>query len=140
MPSPTSFTGHRRRKTRWTVSLGDRVARWLIAVGGIGTIVTVSLVCVFLVWVVVPLFLPASVQPPQTLSKNWDVHDVLALGTDDYHLVGWMISTHGDIRVFRLDNGDVLQSISAEDANLTNVSAVSVGAGWQFGDVWLYRW
>ena len=49
-----SYTGReRRRTTRWTVHVADRVARWLIVAGGIGTILAVSVVCIFLVWVVV---------------------------------------------------------------------------------------
>ena len=60
-----SFTGHPRRrlKTRWSVWLGEILSRLLITVGGIGTIVAVALVCVFLVWVVYPLFLGATARP-----------------------------------------------------------------------------
>ena len=62
-----SFTGRPRRRhtsplVRWT----DRISRWVIAAGGIGTIVTVSLVCVFLVYVVMPLFGRASIDAHAT--------------------------------------------------------------------------
>ena len=66
------ITGHsRRRETRWGVHVTDRVAQGLIAAGGIGTIVAVLLVCVFLVWVVVPLFWPAKVQQQTTAVVDW---------------------------------------------------------------------
>ncbi|MGQ9762859.1 MAG: ABC transporter permease subunit [Thermogutta sp.] len=45
-----------KRKTPWRTKLVDRVAGWLITLGGIGTIGGVGGVCVFLVWVVLPLF------------------------------------------------------------------------------------
>ena len=61
MSSPKSFTGRtRRRRTRWAVRAMDKLAHGLIVGGGIGTIVAVSMVCVFLLWVVLPLFQPAS--------------------------------------------------------------------------------
>ena len=40
----------------------DRLARVLIRFGGLGTIATVVLVCVFLVWVVIPLFARPSLE------------------------------------------------------------------------------
>ncbi len=127
MSPKTSFTGHRRRRTtRWTVALSDRIARVLIAVGGIGTIVAVSLVCVFLVWVVVPLFLPAQVGPANSYLSRWSNTELLALGTDDYHLIGWMLSKRGAVQLFRLDNGEPLKEISAEEAQLSGMSCVAM--------------
>lgn len=69
-----TITGRPRRKrtTHSSVVWMDRIARSIIAIGGIGTIVAVGLVFVFLIWVVAPLFLPAkisaSVEPPPTQS------------------------------------------------------------------------
>lgn len=71
MANRSSFTGRRRQRvTRWTVALNNRLAHAIIAIGGIGTIVAVSLVCVFLVWVVVPLFLPANVEKGQGIGQG----------------------------------------------------------------------
>ena len=68
--APQKFTGRaRRRTTSWTVALGDRLARGLITVGGIGTIVAVLLVCVYLFSVVLPLFEPAKIERVETLSS-----------------------------------------------------------------------
>ena len=67
--APASLTGRpRRRRTSPIVRWGDRIARWAIAAGGIGTIAAVSIVCVFLVYVVVPLFEPASIDHPASLA------------------------------------------------------------------------
>ena len=66
MPDHRSFTGLRRkRQTKWSVAAGDRIAKGLITVGGLGTIIAVLLVCAYLVSVVVPLFLPAKMTSSQ---------------------------------------------------------------------------
>jgi phosphate transport system permease protein len=130
MANKSSFTGRRRhRTTRWTVALNNQLAHVIIAVGGIGTIVAVSLVCVFLVWVVVPLFLPANVEkwtsingPPGATGNP----QLLAMGVDDNRLTGWAIAKGGTIRVFRLDNWQTVQELTAEQSPLIGLSAASV--------------
>jgi len=60
MQSHGTFTGRsRRRTTRSWVRVGDGLARTLITLGGLGTIVTVLLVAAYLLAVAIPLFLPA---------------------------------------------------------------------------------
>ena len=61
MPPPQkSFTGRiRRQKTSWRVKGSDFVASGLIKVGGIGTIVAVLTVFLFLLLEVWPLFFSA---------------------------------------------------------------------------------
>ncbi len=130
MANKNSFTGRRRyRTTRWTVALNNRLAHIIIAIGGIGTIVAVSLVCVFLVWVVVPLFLPANVGIGTAIADAQSrpgAEKPLAIGIDDYRLTGWEISHAGDIRVFRLDNGQTVQHLTDQESGLTDVTAASV--------------
>jgi phosphate transport system permease protein len=122
MAKNQSFTGRRRRRvTRWTVALNDRIARTLIAVGGIGTIIAVSLVCLFLLWVVIPLFLPTSAEPHPALALK--VSDgVLAFGADDYNLTTWIIGKDGSVRIVRLDNGEQVQALSPQDSSLEGIS------------------
>ncbi|MGL5094116.1 MAG: hypothetical protein ACRDD1_00910, partial [Planctomycetia bacterium] len=63
--SETSFTGRKRdRKTRSSVRFADFAAQTLITVGGVGTILAVLGVCVFLFWVAAPLFLSPKVGAP----------------------------------------------------------------------------
>ncbi|HEY2881208.1 MAG TPA: ABC transporter permease subunit [Pirellulales bacterium] len=132
MSKTPNFTGRRRQRvTRWTVALNDRLARWIIAIGGIGTIVAVSMVCVFLVWVVIPLFLPAEVKSPKSLpplaaKSNGAPSDVLALGSDEHRLTGWMLTKNGGLRVFRLDTGETIDETPAEKSPLAGVTAASI--------------
>ena len=71
MNAGASFPGRKpQRGTSWLVRLTDILARVFITVGGIGTIVAVTLVCVFLIWVVVPLFRGASVSGERHLTEG----------------------------------------------------------------------
>ncbi|HUY92949.1 MAG TPA: ABC transporter permease subunit [Pirellulales bacterium] len=103
MSSPKSFTGrNRRRRTRWTVRLTDKLAHGLIVGGGIGAIVAVSLVCVFLLWVVLPLFEASSVASSDTIRSPFGSRRLLHLATDEYQIACWGLSDDGAIEVVRL--------------------------------------
>jgi len=105
MGDQSSFTGRRRpRKTRRSVLVADRVARSLISVGGVGTIVAVMGVCVFLVWVAVPLFLPADVSGLEDVERE-ERGELLHLAVDEYRLLSWVLRPSGEIEVFRVDTG-----------------------------------
>src|SRR5687768_9328316 len=98
-----SFTGRsRRRRTSPAVQWGDRLARALITVGGIGTIVAVSTVCLFLVWVVVPLFAPTRVAAESSLpriSSSIPLH----VAIDEQQVLGWSLDETGLLHILRLD-------------------------------------
>jgi phosphate transport system permease protein len=141
MPNaPHKITGRdRRRRTSWTVALGDRVARSLITVGGIGTIVAVLLVCVYLFSVVLPLFKPAEIERTESLpeslaaaaptgakaSSDKNSLGLARIGADEFGLIGWGLFRDGRLRSFRLDNGQVLRDFTAKEIGLDGVSAVS---------------
>ena len=99
------------RTTRPGVRRADRLARLFITIGGIGTIVAVSILCVFLVWVVVPLF-----RDPKTEelavgvpALDMDAGGGEGLGLDEYTTIGWSASRSGEIRAFRLEDGRELE-------------------------------
>ena len=124
--APPSFTGRRRtRGTHWSVKVKDRAAHAIITIGGLGTIVAVSTVCIFLVAVVIPLFRnPHATQvssaplhaPTATGAESVPVH----VAADEYNLMAWSVFPDGVVRKFRLDNGEVLDEVPlVEDAALT---------------------
>jgi len=123
-PAP-SFTGRqRRRTTHWSVKAKDKAAGVIIMVGGLGTIVAVSTVCLFLMAVVIPLFKPPQVDKsslaplpqPQGAAKAVPVH----VAVDDYNLMAWAVFEDGVVRKFRIDNGEVLDEVPlAPDHALT---------------------
>lgn len=88
------------------------MAGWLITLGGIGTIVAVSGVCIFLVYVVVPLFQGSDI-------RLWGARSVQAAGVparwlwmalDEYQTLGWAYAEDGTLKLFRLDTCEVLES------------------------------
>jgi phosphate transport system permease protein len=106
METRKPFTGHsRRRKTSRFVRFGEVASRLLITVGGIGTIIAVTLVCVFLVWVMYPLFLPASIKEDRSIPHTESAERPLKVGMDENQELGWSLFSDGSLAVFRLDNG-----------------------------------
>lgn len=106
-PTKTSFTGRaRRRQTSRLVHWIDIIAQGTITIGGWMTIVAVLGVCLFLVWVVVPLFRPASVTHESQI-KIADAVSArpLKVGVDEYQLMGWALYPDGMLDAFRLDDG-----------------------------------
>ena len=84
-----SFTGRRfSRKPRKSVMFTDTLARRLITLSGIGSIVAVSLVGLFLVYVVLPLFTPTGLEqasgPVASASDDPAPPMVLHQTIDDY--------------------------------------------------------
>jgi len=109
MDAKPSFTGRvRRHQTRWSVRLGEILSRLFITVGGIGTIIAVALVSVFLAWVVVPLFLSASATKTEASPLPGKAEQSLRMGVDEYQLLGWSLFKDGTLAVFRLDTGKEL--------------------------------
>ena len=110
MERKKSFTGHsRRRVTRFSVRLGEFLSRWIITIGGIGTIVAVILVGVFLVWVAAPLFRSTPVTIGHSVPVTSPDARLLRFGADEYQLLGWSLFADGTVQVIRLDTGQQLK-------------------------------
>jgi phosphate transport system permease protein len=109
-----SFTGHaRKRVTSRKVRIAERTARLAITIGGIGTIVAVTTICVFLVWVVLPLFGSGSIGseratalPGAETRPRADVP--LRLDVDEYRVLSWTIDAAGVLTARRLDTGETI--------------------------------
>jgi len=86
----------------------DRVARTLITLGGIGTIVAVATLCVFLVSVVIPLFLAPQSGEARVAGARGSSTPPLAAGTDEYLTLGWSADAEARFTSFVLDDGNPL--------------------------------
>ncbi|MBI1367187.1 MAG: ABC transporter permease subunit [Planctomycetes bacterium] len=105
MSEPTPAAARRRRRaTRPGVLLADGLARLLICAGGAGTIIAVMGVCFYLLYVVAPLFQFSTIDEPRDLPHDQPAGLILS-GMDDYHTLAWSLSTGGELRVVRLDDG-----------------------------------
>lgn len=106
MSEPKSFTGRaRRRTTSASVLWIDKLTRSIITVGGIGTILAVLGVAVFLVWVVMPLFLSAEISEIEAFEPGWQEAPI-HIAVDDYGLLTWALFSSGEVEVFRVSNGE----------------------------------
>lgn len=105
--------GKRRRlmTTRRGVVIADVISRACIKTGGIGTIVAVLGVCVFLLWVVLPLFFGARVEDPQTLPGALPGSTVTHAMIDDYLTTGAVFGDGGQIQTFSLKDGTPLKTL-----------------------------
>ncbi len=129
-----SFTGRaRRRTTSKAVRYADRVARTVITAGGIGTILAVSLVCFFLVYVVIPLFQGNRI-------TDWRMVQVeaaalseppLEMAADEYGLMAWALLPSGQVVVLSLKDGSELERRQLFEPG--QMRAVSFGAAGGFG-------
>jgi len=107
--SQKTFTGRtRQRKTRLRVRASDTAARALISVGGIGTIVAVSTVFLYLLWVVWPVFQPPKVDQAKDVSLA--ARQVLRVGVDEYRVLGWTLTADGTLTAFRLGDAGRIES------------------------------
>ncbi|QEG42907.1 ABC transporter permease subunit [Roseimaritima ulvae] len=118
MNSDTSNADSRRivrkrsRKTRRSVLFADRIAGLSIKLGGIGTILAVSLVFVFLLWVVFPLFLPTSTESQPGFPKELASQDgsVIHMGVNEYLHIMWTVDRDGRLSWYRSETGEQIGS------------------------------
>ncbi|MGE3316412.1 MAG: hypothetical protein AB7O26_14950, partial [Planctomycetaceae bacterium] len=109
MAERKTFTGRiRQRRTKRSVRAIDLAARGLITVGGLGTIIAVTTVCVFLLWVVAPLFLSASIQETARFSVPHSEVRPLHLEVDEYRTLVGTLLPNGTWQVVRADNGQAI--------------------------------
>lgn len=119
-----AFTGRaRRHRNRWGVRVADATARWIITVAGIGTIVAVLLVFVFLLYVAFPLFYPpASLEREIAAAVPWKAKP-LAVAVNEYRTLGWALQPDGKLTLFRADTGESLrESPLCDEGTITAVS------------------
>ena len=128
MSEPSSFTGRRReRKTRASIKLMDVVARLLITFGGVGTIVAVMTVALFLVWIVWPLIEPAKVTGVSDKQAPFPHDAIVHLATDDHQTMGFAFQKDGTISVFALKDGEPLETKKVTDQTITAISFSATG-------------
>ncbi len=122
------YTGYKRNlQTRWTVRWAERISKWLIALGGVGTVVCVLGVSLFLAIVVLPLFLDGDAQPTQNLKGEQLTGDLpLSFSTDEYRTQVWVMDQKGGVKVFDSDKGQLIKSIPVAQENELTSSSFSL--------------
>ncbi|MDY7108749.1 MAG: ABC transporter permease subunit [Planctomycetota bacterium] len=111
MSSQRTFTGRsRERSTRRSVRFADHASRFLITIGGIGTIVAVVFVCAFLAYKVLPLFLPADVEYAAGVEKPaGEARRVVHAAVDEYLTIVYVCLEDATVVSYRADDWSELR-------------------------------
>lgn len=95
----------RRVRRRWR-RLKDLVTRQGVAVGGIGVIVAILLIFVYLLYVVVPLFAPAGMERENSLAlPGGTATKTLLLSVEEQNRVGMRLTASGEVFFFDTPGG-----------------------------------
>ncbi len=106
-PESKARTG-RAFRTRSSVLWGDRIARFFISLGGLGTVIAVITVCGFLVGVAAPLFLPGDIAQSDSYGFTGRSGQLVV---DDYQRLFWTLNDDAEVELRRCDNGELLDTI-----------------------------
>ena len=104
----TSARTRRNRRTRRSVLIADRVADWTIRIGGIGVIIAVFAIILFLAQVASPLFGGARMEGEKKLTAPGAAERVLGLWLDEYKSVAITLRDNGEVSVVHLGSGRIL--------------------------------
>jgi len=106
-----AFTGRtRQRATKKSILFSDVVAQVIITAGGLGTILAVLGVFVFLLAKIVPLFDDAEISDHRQVQLPVTEKRPLRIGLDEYQALGYVLTRGGELKVFRIDDGSVRQT------------------------------
>jgi phosphate transport system permease protein len=121
------FSGRtRQRRPKKSVLVKDRLARWIISLGGIGSILAVSMVGLFLFYVVLPLFLAPGLDEQNTLAAGDQPARVVYVGINEYATITWTLHRDGSLEVRSLADGRILQQAAIPAAELLTCWSFSI--------------
>lgn len=103
----------RKRETRKSVLIMDKVADWTIRIGGLFVIVAVFAIMAFLAQVVVPLFTGGEVIG-QVQRQVGAGAEALVASTDEYHTLAVKLTASGKIEMYHLKSGRPISAPSLD--------------------------
>lgn len=110
--SPLIRQSERKRVTRKSVILADRVARLVITLGGIATIAAISAVAVFLLLVALPLFTPPRVQAMHDHPMPEGIGAPLFVMLNEEKCLGAVLGQDGVLKSFDARDGAPIKEIA----------------------------
>ena len=105
------------RVKRW-----DRIARWVIVLGGVGVVVSVLGILLFIGAEAFPLFRATSYQPGGTIPIGNMGGPALALGIDEHQTYLYQVRQNGTLALFRTDTAALDRELAIpgfEEATVT---------------------
>jgi len=109
----SSFSGRtRERKTKSAVLVANKLAATVITVGGISTVLAVTLVCVFLFSVAIPIFFPSKISGPEhyptAIRLNEGDLPLQRLVVNEYQTMSVAVTQTGQLLVSHLRDGKLI--------------------------------
>jgi phosphate transport system permease protein len=118
----------------------DRLAAWLINIGGLLVVISVIGILLLILKVAVPLFFSPDATHISTVSLTGSVPEgkILGIGTDENLKTGFIIDEQGKVTFFDSKTGAVSETISLSAPGGTNpgIAAVSPAADRHFDILW----
>lgn len=106
----SALVGKRDKGTRKSVILADKVADWVITVGGLGVILAVFGIMIFLLEVVVPLFTGGSIVATITGRAAEKPGTVVMDRVDEYRTLSLAVTSRGDVSAFHVPTAKPIEA------------------------------
>ena len=113
------------------IKRNDRIAKWVITIGGMAIIISVILILVLIAKVSFPLFLSPDSQLNASFQLTGDKENkqVLTLGMDEYLETGYIVDIAGLVQFFNVPDGSNLDSfqLTSESGSKRLISVQKYG-------------
>lgn len=102
--------------------------RYSVAIGGLGVIIAIALIFLYLLYTVLPLFRPARVEQVASYPIPGGVKtNTLYLATEEYEELGLRLSSNGRVLFFRLEDGRLVSAPRLPLEKSAAITAVAAG-------------
>ncbi len=125
LPDFGSAAAGRYRKWR---SIKDVVTRYIMALGGISVIIAIVLIAFYLLYVVIPMFKPATVDPVSTYpAPGAERADTLLYALEEQRELGMRITGAGRVIFFNAATGETRKTLDLALPAGVSITAVAAG-------------
>jgi phosphate transport system permease protein len=112
---------------RWR-GIKDRIARYVMAAGGICVLIAILLIAFYLLYVVVPMFRPAHIELLSSYNlPGISQQDTLYYALEEQQEVGLRVSSQGDLYFFNTGNGTMINTIHLFPEQSAKITAFAAG-------------
>ena len=88
------------------VKRNDKIARWVITVGGMAIIICVIFILILIAKVSLPLFGSSDIELLNVMKAGNEAGEkIVSLGADEYKETGYVVEQDGLVRFFNLSDG-----------------------------------
>ncbi len=131
---------------RWR-NIKNIITRYLVACGGISVIIAIVLIAFYLLYVVIPIFKPASIEPVTDYTVPGSTNKTLLYAMEEQREIGMRLDELGQIVFFETATGKIKKTVDLKLPEGMAITAVAtgdqaervVGLGLSDGSVLLFR-